>query len=116
LDSWVVFYEHGTFSSADGEPEESPPFGAVAVVVADRHSGQRVLTGEFFLHIRGQWMACVNEAGLYDQLAHFGHTMRAFRPGRWIEDSVYQDILRRAGESGVLPGRSARSPYERQGW
>ena len=97
---WRIYYADGsTFSSDEGEPKDSPPWGAVLVTQRDV-PGMDVLSGEpFFVHRADLdlWLK-VDEVGLMDQMAHFAHVIDCVRPGRWAPVPEWKAICRRADE------------------
>jgi hypothetical protein len=46
IPDWTIFYHDGsTFSSDDGEPQDTPGLGVLAIVIADDAVGYRVVQG-----------------------------------------------------------------------
>lgn len=110
---WIAFYADGAaFSHLDGAPAATPRWGMVAIAQESEATGHRIVVGDYFLHVQGEWRGC-DHGGMIDQLTHFGDTLQAFRLGRVIADADYAAVLSRATASDAIPPRSARSPYER---
>jgi hypothetical protein len=52
---WIAYYADGsTFSSADGEPEDVPPNGVIAIW--QRIEGRPLATGAFYSYRHGEWI------------------------------------------------------------
>ena len=101
MSDWRIYYGDGsTFSSADGEPQESPAWGAVLVTQpAVKGMDTLLLNDPFFVHRadRALWLTC-DYPGLMDQLAHYAHAIDCVRVGRWAEPGDWKAIAARARE------------------
>lgn len=99
--SWRIYYTDGsTFSSDDGEPWESPSWGAALVVQPEVVGMDTLYYGNpFFLHRTDldQWFN-VDDTGLIDQFAHFAHVIDCVRPSRWMPTVEWKELMRRAAE------------------
>lgn len=115
LVDWIVWYADGsTFTSAQGEPKDSPKFGVIAVAQADAWLGHEVMTGEWYVYradVR-KWFFC-DSFGVKDQMIHFGHVIGAVRPGRFVTNDEYAAILKTTFDDPRLPRRSALKPLPR---
>jgi hypothetical protein len=85
---WQIWYEDGsTFSNDDGLPEESPPWGAVAIGQrARRHYQDALYSGAPWYVYRtdhGFWME-LDDTGYLDCMVHHAKDVSAVRPGRYI--------------------------------
>lgn len=105
---WRLYYEDGTtFSDADGQPHESPPWGVVAIGQpgAVERGGQPYMVGngDWYLYRAdlGYWHE-VGDRGFDDHMAHFAHLIACVRKGRWMprEDEFKQLIKRVREEAG----------------
>jgi hypothetical protein len=96
--TWTLHYENGTtFSSEDGEPQDSLPWGVVFVCQPGVNS-RDVLWGHDFLLYRtdlGHWTGH-DLIGLVDQLTHFAHKVTAVRPGREMDTDTLKAMIRAA--------------------
>ena len=112
---WRLYYENGsTFSDTDGEPWQSPGWGAVAIAQPNQYNAgffRSILKdGPYFLYRKDWdcWME-VELDGLYDQLAHHAHLISAFRMGRYIRDDDFSDIKKQAKADCELAAGIRRS-------
>lgn len=97
--TWTLYYEDGTwFSSIDGEPYQSPVWGAVMVTQYDREP-RACQNDPFLIHRtdQDQWYGC-DHAGLLDQLSHFSHVIDCVRVGRWMPSENYRQVRSQANE------------------
>jgi hypothetical protein len=98
---WTLYYEPlpdgtiPTFSSEDGQPWESPPWGVVAVgqdsmpVFKDR-----LLAGPVFLY-REDWDCWMETADPDDQLSAYCNVVSAYRKGRHIRNDWWKNVTKR---------------------
>ena len=95
MGAWRLYYDDGSsFGETDGAPHESPPWGAIAVARPGR-----ILAGvncDFFVYREDleAWLE-VGSSGLVDHLAHFANLITCVRPGRWVPDDEFKDLVRR---------------------
>lgn len=112
---WKIWYEDGTtFTSAQGDPKDSPTHGVIAVAQADNWLGHEVITGEWYIYRDDvqKWMFC-DSFGVKDQMIHYGHVISAVRPGRYVTNFQYHEILKMTMDDPELPRRSALKPKPR---
>ena len=96
---WRLYYEDGTtFSSADGDPEDAPPWGVVSAVCRDkddpRHVNAMHGTGfDYYVWDGEEWWG-VDQIGLIDRLASRKAKVVCF--GRTISTTTFQEIVGRS--------------------
>jgi len=95
---WRIYYEDGsTFSSEDGAPETSPPWGVVAIGQRTEKKYQDALySGSSWYVYRtdhGFWME-LDETGYLDCMAHHAKDVSAVRPGRYIRRDVFRATMK----------------------
>jgi len=94
---WRLYYEDGsTFSSDDGPPWQSPAWGCVLVTQKVPGDESLHLSFPHYLHRTDldQWIN-VDDAGLIDQLAHYGHLIDCYRPGRMLPTAAWKAVVAR---------------------
>lgn len=110
---WKVFYIDGsTFGNHDGEPEDAPGGGVLAVVQEDNLVGVLVHQGSDFYVFDEQY------GGWYG-LDYFGLAQYLMRPGKKIklgesmDTAKYKELLKQIRDDSELPAKSARYSWER---
>lgn len=87
---WTMYYADGSkFSDADGSPQTSPKDFLVAIFQEGA-----LLTGEYFT-FRGRWYQH-DQYGLIDQMKHHAEDIDAMRPGYYVDDRLYNELVERA--------------------
>lgn len=98
---WRIYYGDGaTFSSDEGEPWESPEWGAVLIAQPEAENINVLsLNQPYFVHRADLdlWY-CSDYPGLMDQLVHFAHAIDCVRIGRWAPPADWKAIAARARE------------------
>ena len=111
---WIVVYRDGTeFSNADGEPQDAPGSGVIAVVQEDPRVGH-------YVHHRKDWFVFdiaefdgwynVDLIGLHDYLATPG--FKILKMGGVMPTQAYFDLIERLNADPGFPSKSARYPGE----
>lgn len=91
---WRIYYDSGeVFSSTDGEPEDAPSFGVIAIVNIGKHIQNRY-DWYYWQAEENQWWGS-DIHGLLDQLLH-NKPIKAIKQGRNTEDTLYAEIISRA--------------------
>lgn len=84
---WRLYYEDGTtFSSTEGKPQDSPPWGVVGVSQPGKEYESLLIgTGDFYIYRKDlkAWHE-LGDTGLMDHLAFHAHLIDCVRPGRWM--------------------------------
>lgn len=99
---WVIHYEDGTrFSSDQGNPNDSPGFGALFVTQPGINGMDIVGDGAKVLIYRtdlGGWLPVWDDYGIMDQFTHFMPVISCARWGRqaWVPD--FKKIANRAAK------------------
>lgn len=91
---WTIYYDDGsTFSSLDGEPEDAPGYGVLAIT--QNRENTVLASQDFYLYREdyGCWIE-VHIEGLIDHLVTAAHHVRAVKAGRTVPLSVYERVLR----------------------
>jgi hypothetical protein len=99
---WRIYYDDGTvFSSADGPPEASPPWGVV--VIAQRVGSQHnniLWSGVPWNVYRTDldlWME-LDDIGFHDMVVNQAHVISVVRPGRYMRTDKFKEIVKQAQE------------------
>lgn len=110
---WVIYYTNGkTFSNEDGEPENAPGGGVVAIAQEDTTIGRAIHHGSDFYVWDEQY------GGWYG-LDYFGFTQYLMRTGSKVvklAESMttegYKAIMADIRSNPKLPKKSAQYPWE----
>lgn len=96
---WCVYYEDGTtFTDLDGEPWESPRWGAVAVAQrAMPVFRDKLIDGPVFLY-REDWGCWMETEDKDDQLSEYCNVISAYRKGRYMRNDKFREIWERVNE------------------
>jgi len=93
---WTLYYDDGmTFTSGDGPPEASYPWGVVFVTQPGVNSRDLVWGLDYLIYRTdlGHWTGH-DLIGLVDQLTHFAHKIEAVRPGREMDTDTLKAMIR----------------------
>ena len=103
---WRVYYDDGsTFDNSEGSPEDAPSEGFICAVGYDETGKRYILHGWNYVHWdrdTSQWWG-MDEAGLHDRLRR--NLVYAYKEGRTVTRTAFQDIMRRAHEDKDFPLR-----------
>ena len=97
--AWKLVYDDGSsFTSEDGAPNDSPPWGAVAVAQPEVENRDLIWGADFLLYRSdlGFWTGH-DLVGLVDQATHFSPSIVAVRPGREMNLRDLKKIVRDLG-------------------
>lgn len=111
---WKIFYaDNSTFSNQDGEPQDAPGWGVVAVVQEDSVVGVQV-------HQQNDFYCFAPEFGGWYALDYFGFAQYLARPGLKIvklgdvmPTEKYVSLIASLHKDPDLPTKSARYNWER---
>lgn len=96
--AWQLRYDDGsTFTSLDGAPEDSPPWGCVGVIqptLIPDDPDWCIVGAEYLLWRTDlqRWTKCGDIVGLVDQLTHRAHLIACVRPGRYMPTRDYKAL------------------------
>lgn len=110
---WRVYYSDGaTFSEDDGEPEEAPARGVVAIACWDREHGRQVIAEFDFYWWSGDPDCCWyggDVFGLWDHLSGPGWKRVLF--GRSVPTARFREVMGRATSDPGLPVKTGRRRF-----
>lgn len=86
---WALYGEGWRFTSDDGAPHESPPWGTVLAVQPGCSFSTVIIANWFYW--KGRWFGA-DWSGLIDQLAHNAHRIDAVRLGRQVDDPTWRVV------------------------
>jgi hypothetical protein len=112
---WKIFYTDGTtFSNQDGEPEDAPGWGVIAVAQEDDVVGVQI-------HHQRDFYCFAPEFGGWYAVDYFGFAQYLARPGLKVikvgdvmPTNEYLKLIHSLHEDPELPTKSARYSWERQ--
>jgi len=110
---WCVYYVDGKrFSSLDGQPQEAPGGGVLAVVQDDAEVGVLV-------HQQNDFYCYGEEFGGWAGMDVFGLAQYLMKPGfkvvklgEVMSTDKYKAMLAEIRKNPMLPSKSARYPWE----
>ncbi len=110
---WKVFYIDGkTFSNEDGNPEDAPGGGVLAIAQEDSEVG-------VLIHQSNDFYIFDEQYGGWYGLDHIGFTQYVMRPGYKIvkvgesmSTSRYKEMIADVRKDPNLPNKSAKYPWE----
>lgn len=109
--AWRIYYAGGqTFDSSQGPPESAPGPGVLAIVQTDDAAGRVLVTGDYYLRHRGEWIG-VDLPGMLDHLMARG----ILKCGRLETNAEFRRMLNLAMIDLDFPPKSARYPGEPHG-
>ena len=93
----TLYYANG--STFEGNPEDSPKWGLVAIGVPDERLGVAVLAGDYFAFHDGRWWNH-DLIGLIDTLVN--GQISVLRVGRYVSGEQFQNLIKDIpGKSGI---------------
>lgn len=112
---WRIYYADGsTFDNLQGDPEDAPAFGVIAVVQPDERVGRQVIhqwDWYYWNSDAGQWWGG-NLFGVLDRLLN-RLPLGALLQGRMESSEKYSEIINRATNDPDFPAKSALLPVEK---
>lgn len=112
---WRIYYDEGlTFDSSDGEPNDAPAYGVVAICTKDDKHGRLVLNGfDFYCyHTESkEWFGC-DQWGMIDKLLH-NLPFASWKMGRTVRTLEFDQIIELATNDPDFPPKSAWNKRER---
>ena len=117
---WRIYYDNGsTFDNTNGEPQDAPGHGVVAIVENDDDHGRIVLNGWNWYYFDGEvwWGADVH--GLLDRLCA-SLPIFGVKQGRMVPRNIWHDTMDRAVTDKDFKPKSAvhekERPFQKVGW
>lgn len=112
---WRIYYDDGmTFDSSDGEPDDAPSYGVIAICTRDDKCGRLVINGFDFYCFQTEseeWFGC-DQWGLLDKLLH-NLPFASWKMGRTVRTEMFDCILHEAINDPDFPIKSAKLKRER---
>ena len=93
---WRLYYQDGTtFSNEDGDPQDSPPMGVVALLQPGA-SPEIMVNADWLLYRTDfeEWAECGSD-GMEDHAVLWGDRISAFRKTLWIRRPDFEEIWAR---------------------
>lgn len=98
MPKWTLWYSDGsTFTSQEGKPEDSPPWGVVLITQEVENMDMLAYQKDYFLYRTDweQWIE-VDNFGLMDHMIHNAHNISCVRGGRWMPTNEWKALQKRA--------------------
>lgn len=110
---WRIYTSTGgTFSDADGPPEQAPRLDIQVIAqAADRGIGRQTVTGDYYWYEAGRWYGG-DLFGFFDYLIRVSPAIVGF--GRVLPRPQFEALLNRAVTDPDLPEKVAWDPRERR--
>lgn len=103
---WRIYYDDGsTFDDLMGGPRDAPPEGFICAIGYDERGQRYIMHGwDFYQWDResAQWWG-MDRIGLHDRLRR--NLVYAYKEGRTVTRSRWEDIMRRADSDPDFPQR-----------
>lgn len=110
---WKIYYIDGSeFGNEDGNPEDSPGSGVLAVVQEDDIVGLQTFHQSNFYAFDEQFggWAGIDNVGLTQYL--FKPGLKVIKLGETMSSERYKEMMSKVREDANLPDKSARYPWE----